>query len=694
MRNLFSVASISLFSLLPMLASAQTPGTCVTGKAEQYLDINNVRARLLNTGGLFWNGDPNVYTVPKGGKANAIFVHSLWLSGYTEENELRVAAAKYGTWEFWPGPLDQQGNPPSDCSAYDRMYKISRSDLEEYQTTRVATKDLSEWPWQLGAPVKDGDGNPNNYALEKGDRPDLLGDQMVCWVMNDAGNVHRSGSKPLGVEVQVTAYAFDTEGDVGNTTFYRYQIRNKSPNRYKEFLFTLFLDADLGYSVDDYVGTDTTRSMVYTYNSDENDDSYGYGYGKSPPALGYDLLQFSGSKEKQQKLGYSMYFFGGAPLTGVPHHLASSYRLSQTARMQDGRLLSMHGDGSSGVRPFTRFFFPGDPITRQGWSELNNNFRGGSSLNGDRIFSLTTHPVSFGSGEDLTADLAIIWARDNTALSSLVALRRASDLVQGFYDAGHQPTKPISAPIVTAAYQKGKLELNWKNDPHGTNPNNDYTDTAYGYKFEGYVVRQYAHASDTKGTTVAIYDKMNGISNIYVPKVGESFINELVIQGLDTGIEMQHIIPSGISPYQDYYFGVQPYAVNLSHTLSPLYWGKEGRVVFTPIDLPETAETPQDVLSRIGISPNPYKGASAYETATNTREVRITGIPKGSTIRIFSLDGLQVKYFWQSEETGYIRWFLENERSRPIASGMYLVHVSIPGVGERVLKFGAVIGDR
>ena len=67
------------------------------------------------------------------------------------------------------------------------------------------------------------------------------------------------------------------------------------------------------------------------------------------------------------------------------------------------------------------------------------------------------------------------------------------------------------------------------------------------------------------------------------------------------------------------------------------------------------------------------------------------GIPRGSTIRIFSLDGQQVKYFWQAEETGYVRWFLENDRGNPIASGMYLVHVSVSGVGERVLKFGAVM---
>ena len=110
---------------LPSPALAQTTGTCAPAEAEAYLDINNVRARILNNGGLFWRGDPFVYEVPKGSGVHAIFNASIWMGGLVQD-ELRVAAARYRDWQFWPGPLDDEGNPPADCTPFDRLYEITR----------------------------------------------------------------------------------------------------------------------------------------------------------------------------------------------------------------------------------------------------------------------------------------------------------------------------------------------------------------------------------------------------------------------------------------------------------------------------------------------------------------------------------------------------------------------------------------
>ncbi len=144
-----------------------------------------------------------------------------------------MAAATYSDWEFWPGPLDENGNPPADCSAYDRIYLVSREDLRRYDQAGSAATDLAEWPWELGAPVVDGDGNPDNYDLAAGDRPDILGDQMAWWVMNDAGNLHlTSEAPPMGLEVHVSAFAFERDDVIGNTTFYRYDLVYKGAARY------------------------------------------------------------------------------------------------------------------------------------------------------------------------------------------------------------------------------------------------------------------------------------------------------------------------------------------------------------------------------------------------------------------------------------------------------------------------------
>ncbi|MEL7362720.1 MAG: hypothetical protein AAFN13_11665, partial [Bacteroidota bacterium] len=77
--------------------------TCELGTATADLDINNVRARLYNTGGLFWRGGDPVYEVPKGSGVQAIFASGIWIGGQVDE-VLRFAGADYGNWEFWPGP--------------------------------------------------------------------------------------------------------------------------------------------------------------------------------------------------------------------------------------------------------------------------------------------------------------------------------------------------------------------------------------------------------------------------------------------------------------------------------------------------------------------------------------------------------------------------------------------------------------
>ena len=206
-------------------------GSCSLGSASQDLDVNNVRARLYNNGALFWKGSGHVYTVPKDGEAQSIFAAGIWLGGLDPNGEIRFAGTAYGPFEYWPGPLDEHGSPPSDCSLYDRMFKVSADDLAKLEETGTTTADIRDWPYDLGAPVVDGDGIPDNYNIAGGDRPDLIGDQMVWWVMNEAGNVKEwSFSEPIGVEVQVTGFAFDRPARLENTTFYRYRFENKGPS--------------------------------------------------------------------------------------------------------------------------------------------------------------------------------------------------------------------------------------------------------------------------------------------------------------------------------------------------------------------------------------------------------------------------------------------------------------------------------
>lgn len=99
-------------------------GNCQPGIAESYLDVGNVRARIPQSGTLFYNPHPSVYEVPKGSGINSMFSATFTMVGLIE-GEVRAASHRFSAnEEFWPGPLDASGNPPVDCSQYDRVFSV------------------------------------------------------------------------------------------------------------------------------------------------------------------------------------------------------------------------------------------------------------------------------------------------------------------------------------------------------------------------------------------------------------------------------------------------------------------------------------------------------------------------------------------------------------------------------------------
>ena len=102
------------------------------------------------------------------------------------------------------------------------------------------------------------------------------------------------------------------------------------------------------------------------------------------------------------------------------------------------------------------------------------------------------------------------------------------------------------------------------------------------------------------------------------------------------------------------------------------------------------AATAEAALDLIAIVPNPYMGQSAYETGNMSRAARFTNLPEVITIRVYTVSGTLVKTLSKDDPRRSMDWDLRTDNDLPIASGMYLIHVDVPGVGERVLKFGVV----
>ncbi len=123
-------------------------------------------------------------------------------------------------------------------------------------------------------------------------------------------------------------------------------------------------------------------------------------------------------------------------------------------------------------------------------------------------------------------------------------------------------------------------------------------------------------------------------------------------------------------------------------------------------DFVDTDEEKETQLDAINVVPNPYYGYSAYETSQFTNTVKITNLPSKCTVSIFTLDGKFVRQYVRNEDrefkdadfapvlrdqiTPALEWDLNNDKGIPVSSGVYLIHVSAEGLGERVIKWFGV----
>ena len=124
-----------------------------------------------------------------------------------------------------------------------------------------------------------------------------------------------------------------------------------------------------------------------------------------------------------------------------------------------------------------------------------------------------------------------------------------------------------------------------------------------------------------------------------------------------------------------------------------------------------TKEESKSALDDIRIVPNPYLAYSYYEKGASDFRVKITNLPRNCSINIYTLDGQLVKRLTRNIganvaiESGRdldnkkvttnlddaTEWDLKNDKGIPIASGIYLFEVNVPGVGTKILRwFGAM----
>jgi hypothetical protein len=109
----------------------------------------------------------------------------------------------------------------------------------------------------------------------------------------------------------------------------------------------------------------------------------------------------------------------------------------------------------------------------------------------------------------------------------------------------------------------------------------------------------------------------------------------------------------------------------------------------------------KEQLKKINVVPNPYWANNPGERDGVNHFIRFTNLPgSGVKIRIFTLSADLIKVIDDSERSKdgtlglqYANWDLRNRAGIPVASGIYIIHFEVEGVGNVVRKAAIIMAE-
>ncbi|MCU0441228.1 MAG: hypothetical protein MUE96_02430 [Bacteroidia bacterium] len=585
---------------------------CEAATAQRDMEINNVRTTILNGGDYWWNLSNARYEIPKitpgTGQVSkhSLFSGALWIGGVTNGN-LRIAAQTYrqsGN-DFYPGPLTlvTASVSPTVCKDYDKIWKISLTEINRFAVDSGeivnpdnATDDIRTWPAENPrategyarylAPFFDFNGDAT-YNYEDGDYPsfdqnrnDNIPDQMLFWITNDKGNIHsESQGLPLGLEIHNTAFAYSTNDEVNNMTFYRSVIYNRSNETIDSTVFGQWVDPDLGNYNDDYVECDVPRNLGICYNGDDNDEGI-LGYGLNPPSVGVNFFE-GPRRPDSSEIGLTKFVYYNNDFSNFgnpqrPEH----YWGYLNGRWKDGIPITYGGNGRNGTDTAS-YMFPGatDPAGRALWTE-----RTAQNPPADRRFLQTAGSFSLLPGAVNRVTIGVVWARASSggATGSFNLLKQASDKAFILFKNNFKLIAGPDAPVL----QITELDKNLIVKMVQTETIENFTDSFAGpcatrtvYKFQGYQIFQLKEASipsdiydQSQARLVAQFDIVDGVArlvnSIFSPELEEN-VKKIMVTGEDKGIQHSFQITKDLFEtgsdqtlvnFKDYHYAILAYA--------------------------------------------------------------------------------------------------------------------------------------
>jgi hypothetical protein len=546
----------------PVRAKAQPFGAKAVDRVEvtdnqRRIDVNSLNMFVTNYGSHAWDlttGNSGLI-YPKGTTNTAIFASGIWL-GATVGGEVRTVVAEYSQ-EYGPGKITAGGAFENPADPRFRVYKVIPWNGNATDTAHVnrSAEDLEADPvadpllhhsWSEYINGAKADGAPTrmwdiNGTLVEG--PDVLGDQMLWCVYNDADQGNHTNdagnSTALGVEIQQTTFAFNRQGALGNTVFLKYLIINKGANQLDDMFVSIWSDPDLGGAADDLVGCDTTLSLGYCYNANNADQLYG----SAPPAVGYDFFlgPVDALGDTLPLTSFNKYINGTDPAS-----TDETYNYMNGLLPDGGTVLDNEGNP-------TVFFHAGDPVVGTGWLDSNP---------ADRRFMMTAGPFQMAPGDSQEVVVALIVGQGSDRLSSIASLKFNDTFAQDAFDRGFILPNPPAQPTVSVATDHGTVTLSW-------NAQGRLNYSQAGYAFEGYNVYQGATVAGP-WRRIATYDEINSVRVIF-DEVFDIESGQLIPEfptafGSDAGVQYTHTITQdairggALNDATEYYFAVTSYS--------------------------------------------------------------------------------------------------------------------------------------
>lgn len=397
--------ALSMMMLGTQLLSAQCPPAQAIG----ILDANNISASVLTAGNLFTTGPEGHFKyLPAPGTPSTIFSTGFWVGGVKPNGELAISVSNYRSsndnWMvFQPGPLDDFTNEPFDCSNWDRVFEVTKAEIERFLQDRLVLSEqqlIEQYPGVMGWPSV---GNahfeqvhnfpmPNrirslapfldytqdgHYNPLLGDVPGLEIEPMYRWIMPDEliwcimNDKPETNPSPLGIELHLTAWAFNCDENpvLKDVVFTKHQISYPllDTTIIKNAYMGLFTDVDLGCYLDDFAGSHPASNTLFAYNQDAIDGDLGSNcngvasFGEATPVQSMTFLNRSLSKSAAWSSGSSP----ADPNPNIPLHL---YNL-MSGVWPDGVPFTQGGVGyNPGSTEVVDHLFSGDPADPNAWS--------------------------------------------------------------------------------------------------------------------------------------------------------------------------------------------------------------------------------------------------------------------------------------------------------------------------------------